>query len=69
MQIKSTEDFGKVVREMRKKAGLTQYQLASASATGERFIRDLEKGKATCQIGKAFLVAAMLGIKFNAELP
>lgn len=69
MRIIATKDFGKLIRFARRKAKLTQAQLAAASNTGERFIRDLEKGKATCQLEKALFVAQMLGIKFNVELP
>ncbi len=69
MRITLTEDFGKLVRDTRKKTALTQAQLAAASGVGERFIRELEKGKATCQLKKALFVAQMLGIKFNAVLP
>ena len=35
---------------------------AMACGTGVRFIVDLEAGKETCQLGKALLVAQMLGL-------
>jgi y4mF family transcriptional regulator len=69
MRIITAKDFGKLVCNARKKAKLTQVQLAAASGTGDRFIRELEKGKVTCQLEKALFVAQMLGIKFNAEPP
>lgn len=69
MRLINAKDFGKCIRQTRRKAKLTQAQLAAASGTGERFIRELEKGKATCQLEKALFVAQMLGIKFNAEAP
>jgi HTH-type transcriptional regulator / antitoxin HipB len=69
MLIISAEDFGKMIRDTRKNARLTQSQLAAASGTGDRFIRELEKGKPTCQLEKALLIAQMLGIKFEAKLP
>lgn len=69
MKITTAKDFGKLVRIARRKAKLTQVQLAAASGIGERFVRELEKGKATCQLEKALLVAQMLGIKFEAEPP
>ena len=61
--------FGNLVRAMRKKTGLTQADLASAAGIGERFVRELEKGKPSCQLEKALLVAQMLGIKLEAVLP
>jgi y4mF family transcriptional regulator len=69
MKILVAEDFGKLIRDARKKTKLTQAQLAAASGIGERFIRELEKGKSTCQLGKSLWVAQMLGIKFDAEMP
>jgi len=69
MRITTAKDFGKLIRATRRNAKLTQEQLAAASGTGERFIRELEKGKATCQLEKALFVAQMLGVKFEAESP
>lgn len=69
MLIRSVTDLATVILQARKKANLTQAQLAAASGLGERFIRELEKGKVTCQIGKALLVMQMLGIKLDAQLP
>ena len=69
MQLKNATEFGKIVRLSRKKAKLTQAKLAAAAGIGERFVRELEKGKPTCQLEKALFVAALLGIKFEAILP
>ncbi len=69
MRIITAADFGKLIRSTRKKIKLTQAQLAAASGIGERFIRELEKGKLSCQLGKALFVAQMLGIKLDAILP
>jgi y4mF family transcriptional regulator len=69
MKVITAKEFGKLIRDTRRKSKLTQAQLAAASGTGERFVRELEKGKPTAQLGKALLIAQMLGIKFIAELP
>ena len=69
MRIITASDFGSLVQDARKKAKLTQTQLAAASGIGERFIRELEKGKPTCQLEKVLLVTQMLGIKLEATLP
>jgi len=69
MKITNSQDFGFLIRQARTQARLTQAQLAAASGTGERFIRELEKGKTTCQLDKALLVAQMLGVKFEAVPP
>lgn len=62
-QITSSEEFGTMIKRVRKELGLTQPDLAAASGTGIRFIVDLEKGKPTCELGKALQIARVLGIK------
>ncbi len=69
MKITNAIDFGKCIRATRKKTRLTQADLAAASGIGDRFVRELEKGKPTCQLEKALLVASMLGIKIEVILP
>lgn len=64
--MKTTQDIqmlGQLIRQMRKSQGLTQEQLAVASGVGIRFLRELENGKESCQIGKAFQVIQMLGLE------
>jgi y4mF family transcriptional regulator len=69
MRILTAKEFGKLIQTTRKQSGLTQAELAAASGLGERFVRELEKGKPSCQLEKALLVASMLGIKFEASQP
>ncbi len=69
MSIQSTRDFGALIKKVRKAQKLTQPELAGACGVGLRFIVDLEKGKPTCEIEKALLVANMLGIKLIAQEP
>jgi y4mF family transcriptional regulator len=63
------QDLGKIVRDTRKKLGVTQKDLALTSGTGLRFIIDFEKGKETCQIGKALTILQTLGIKLVLTPP
>ena len=51
-----------MVKATRKEQGLTQGQLTAVSGVGVRFIREIEQGKASCHIGKALTVVAMLGM-------
>ena len=62
MKINNLKELSKSIRERRKKVKLTQAQLAAASGVGVRFIVDLEKGKETCQLGKALRIIRMLGL-------
>jgi len=61
--------IGKLIRETRKELGVTQKDLALTSGTGMRFIIDLEKGKETCEIGKALAILYTLGIKITLTPP
>jgi len=63
------EQIGKLIRETRKNLRVTQKDLALTSGTGVRFIIDLEKGKDTCEIGKALRVLNTLGIKITLTPP
>lgn len=63
------KDLGKIVRDTRKKLGVTQKDLALTSGTGLRFVIDLEKGKETCQIGKALTILHTLGIRLALTPP
>lgn len=63
----SAADVGRLVRETRKRQGLTQTDLAVASGTGVRFVVDVEKGKETVQLGKVLRVLKMLGLVLAAS--
>ena len=67
--ISSSRQFGNLIKRVRKTHQLTQKELAAACGTGIRFIQDLEKGKASCELDKALMVASMLGIRVDARLP
>jgi predicted transcriptional regulator len=63
------EKVGESVRVARQNLGVTQRAFALTSGTGLRFIIELEKGKPTCQLGKALAVMNTLGITVLLELP
>jgi HTH-type transcriptional regulator / antitoxin HipB len=63
------QQIGSLIRQTRKSLGVTQKDLALTSGTGLRFIIDLEKGKETCEIGKALTVLQTLGIKLTLIPP
>ena len=60
---KRIDKLGNLVRQVRREQGLTQAQLAVATGLGVRFIRDVERGKESCHIGKVLTVLQMLGIQ------
>lgn len=65
----TSQQIGRTIRDTRKKLGVTQKNLALTSGTGLRFVIDLERGKETCEIGKALRVLQTLGIKLTLTPP
>lgn len=63
------QQIGALIRQTRKSLGVTQKALALTSGTGLRFVIELEKGKRTCEIGKALTVLHTLGIKMTLTPP
>ena len=58
--IRSTE-IGARIREIRKAQGVSQETLAGLAGTGQRYISELERGKATARIGEMLKVLEALG--------
>ena len=54
--------FGKVLRMRRKKLGYTQAFVSEFCGLSVSFISDLENGKDTAELGKAILLANLLGL-------
>jgi len=67
MEITDTTSLGEAIRKARKRLKVSQKDLALASGTGLRFIIDLEKGKPTCQVGKALGIVRALGLKLRMD--
>lgn len=65
----TSQQIGRMIRDTRKELGVTQKDLALISGTGLRFVIDLERGKETCEIGKALRVLQTLGIKLTLTPP
>jgi HTH-type transcriptional regulator / antitoxin HipB len=57
--------LGQLIRKARKNIGLKQRDIALLANTGIRVISDMERGKATCQIGKILKVINVLGLEID----
>lgn len=55
------ETLGAFVRAQRKESRLTQLEVAELADVSDRFLRELEHGKPTAEIGKVMEVLAVLG--------
>lgn len=62
MKVNNAYDFGKAIKEKRKKLGYTQKYICEVSGISASYISDLENGKATIELGKAIHLANLLGI-------
>lgn len=60
------DDLGNDIKARRRALGLNQRELAELSGTSERFIRDLEHGKASVRLDKAMAVLTTLGLELRA---
>lgn len=66
-QLLNTEDIGQMIKGARKIQSLRQADLAGISNTNRMFISDIERGKATCQLGKVLSVVSALGIALHGS--
>lgn len=63
MIIKDTKGLGRAIREQRKSLNLIQLDAAGLCGVGERFLSELERGKATAEVGKVIQVLNRLGLR------
>ena len=61
------DGFGRQIRLQRKRLGLRQSELAALCGVGTRFVSELENGKPSIEIGRAFHVAALVGLELRTE--
>lgn len=64
--IRSAGDLGKIIREHRKRDGLTLVETAGLTNVGVRFLSELENGKPTVRLDKLLQVLGTLGIELRA---
>ena len=62
-KINNPEELGQYILKERKNLNLTQKEISEFTDVGRKFVLELEKGKATAQIGKIFEVLKGLGLE------
>lgn len=67
MKITDAKSYGEAIRNRRKELGYTQAYLAEFTGFSVSFISDLERGKATAEIGKAIYLTNLLGMDLCME--
>ncbi|MHB8423143.1 MAG: helix-turn-helix domain-containing protein [Leptospirales bacterium] len=60
--VKTPEDVGRVIRQVRKRNNLRQADLAGVLFAGHRLVSEIERGKKTTQIGRVMEALGMLGL-------
>lgn len=60
--LQTPAELGAFLRAQRRAQGVTLEQLSGLSGLGMRFLSELERGKATAELGKTLEVAKLLGL-------
>lgn len=68
-KIDSPKTLGRLIRATRKSQRLRQDDAAGAVGVTPNFLRAVERGKPTAQIGKVLEVLASLGLELYVDLP
>ena len=69
LPIHSVSDLGMAIRAVRKEQGLRQDDTAGSAGVGHVFLRDVERGKETVQLGLVLKVLDELGIGLSIDIP
>ena len=67
MKIRSVEELGEAIRTRRKELHYTQAFLAEFTGFSVSFISDVERGKATAEIGKTLQLLMIVGLDLSVE--
>jgi y4mF family transcriptional regulator len=63
------KELGSVVRQHRKRAGLTQRELAQLGGVGKTVVFDVEKGKATVRLATLLRILHVLNLQLEWRSP
>jgi len=69
MEIIESADLGRLIRDLRKQAHLSQGRLAELADLSRTAIQNLEAGKETCQLNTVFKVLKVLNIHVHLSHP
>jgi y4mF family transcriptional regulator len=69
MLVSNPKDIGMLIRAKRSERSWTQGELARHVGTTQRWISEIENGKATAEIGMVLRTLSMLGIRLEVGDP
>lgn len=69
MRIRTPRDVGLIIREARERLGMSQAALAKKINVSQPWISQVERGKATAEIGIVLLALGALGVEMDFKIP
>lgn len=69
IMIQSPKTLGLLIRATRKTQRIRMDDLAGSAGVGPVFVREVERGKETVQLGRVLNLLAELGIELRADIP
>ena len=69
IELKSPDQLGLLIRATRRTQGLRLDDVAGSARVGPVFVREVERGKPTVQLGRVMSLLAELGITLAADVP
>lgn len=67
--IHNAADIGTLARQLRKRQGIRQDDMAAIIEASHVFLRDVELGKGTVRLGKVLRLLDELGVRVHLEVP
>ena len=67
--IESPDALGLLIRAVRKHQHIRMDDLARSAGVGPVFVREVERGKETVQLGRVMQILAELGIRLRVDVP
>ena len=65
IDLRSSNQFGEAIRIFRKRRGLTQQQVAEKAGCSLMYVSNLERGKASAELGKALKILDVLDVEVS----
>ncbi len=69
VNIDSPGQLGLLIRAVRKHQNVRMDDVAGSAGVGPVFVREVERGKETVQLGRVMKILAELGIELRADVP
>ena len=65
IDLRDSDQFGEAIRVFRKRRGLTQQQVADMAGCSLMYVSNLERGKASAELGKALRILDVLDVEVS----